>query len=119
MASQLGHANLLIFHVQTKKSHSGSIEDGIFLSGSDGERLQRQRQVADTDTMLAPHTAVQFKFSFYFQIWSEHLKYSKICTIRKFPTIRYSRQPVYTCTHCIMILLAEVTKQPPGARLMC
>ena len=78
-----------------------------------------------TDTMLVPHTAVQFKFSFYFQIWSEHLKYLKICTIRKFvpfenfPLYGIQGNLYYTCTQCIMILLAEVTKQPPGARLMC
>ena len=39
MVIQLGHTHLLTFHVQTKKSHPGSIEDGIFLSRSDGERL--------------------------------------------------------------------------------
>ena len=46
-AGRLRHAHLLIFHVQTKKSHRGLIKDCIFLSGSDGERLPRLQRHLD------------------------------------------------------------------------
>ena len=56
MAGRLGHAHLLIFPVQAKRLHLGSIEDGIFLSGSDGEKLPRLTKTSGL-LLLVPHTA--------------------------------------------------------------
>ena len=72
------------------------IEDGIFLSGSDGEKLPRlQRQVAVQRYYyhLTLQLPMLFKFSRF--LFSNILYISnirniqKICTIRKFPAIQY------------------------------
>ena len=60
----------------------------------EGHSTSKPLQSSCTETLLAPRTALRPAAravqicSFYFRIRNEHSKYTKICTIQKFPTIR-------------------------------
>ena len=75
-------AHLLIFHVQTTRSHPGLIEDGICLSG---ERLPRlQRQVLKRQCYIAAHTAAACAVQIFAVFIFKDRSRASIQNIRKF-----------------------------------